>query len=793
MGSVFTRLIVAFLLGGTLLQSCSPLIRSDYMPDQASPKVSSKPPTSLLGPDECLKNQVNTLLPTVPTNQIAGINLALEGHTLTAHTGQRVNFLRNSQGIWQALVHDPWTGSHSSIPIPVFCEQKSDIVSMLQNLYQQAPSTQKYKIHVLPSRQSQCIFLGNLGLRGGMRGQNEVGALALLEAVEQNALVLVKQILDSGIDPNIAGRHGLTPLHSAVLNNNLALVKLLLESYANPNVVDKDGFPPLAYAAKQGYLEVAKLLLVKNANPDGIAGEGEELPCSPLQLAIENGHVAMVKLLLDSNADVYMPDYYGNLPLQLAIEHQQKNIALVSLLLEHQVDPNVGDAFNITPLHVAAKCGYLDIVKMLLAKSADPNRVDEDGYTPLHIAAAQGYPAIAALLIDRYVQPWIDAWRSLHWAVAKGLISLVEELLETERDLDNTDYLGGFTPLLVAATLNRCEIGKMLLAKGADANQGTIAGLSPLQVAITNNYIEFLKLLLAAGVSLNIVDQYGYNPLHMATKYGYREIASLLLEQGADPNSFSGGGHTLVYTAAYYGQLDLVKFWLAQGLGLDSRNQGNNTNPLCAAAYRGHLNLVNFLLAKGADVHSYNQYGHTPLHLAAEGTHMEVVHSLLYGGADINAQNQDGNTFLHILADTQPNLFLKGIQTIEGHATSMLSQLQDILVEIFPTLSSTSNEDILAVVLDYAAGIKWDLKNRAEENIIDVLQDKESMEEEIIINLLQEQESLAKNAQQFSAIFKVVNRHQRLGGWYQTPTHNRVHAKRASLLQAQGVKREKAN
>jgi ankyrin repeat protein len=747
---------------------------SGYMPGQAVPKVASKTTRLLLGQDGRPENQANTLTPTRPTNHVASINLALEGHTFTAHTGQGINFLRNSQGIWQALVHDFWTGSHSSIPIPVFCEQKSDIVSMLQNLYQQAPSVQKYQIHVLPSRQSQCIFLGNLGLQGGMQGQKEVGALNLLEAVAQNALVLAKQLLASGMDPNVTDQHGFTPLHSAVLSDNSVLVQLLLDSHANPNIADKDGYTPLAYASKKGYLEVAKLLLVKNAHPDGIVGEGEEFTCSPLQLALENGHTTMVQLLLNNNADAYLPDYYGNLPLQLAVENQQNNIDLVGLFLDYHIDPNIGDALNITPLHVAASCGHIYIVKMLLDNGADPNRFDEDGYSPLHWAAVQGCPNIAKLLLENYAEHWIDPSKSLHWAVAKGLVAVVEELLEEECDLDNTDYLGGFTPLLIAATLNHYEVGKILLAKGANPNKVTTAGLSPLQVAITNNNLQFLKLLLKADVSLNIVDQYGYNPLHMATKYGYREVASLLLEQGADPNSFSVSGNTILYTAAYHGHLDLVKFWLGQGTALNSRNQNSMANALCAAAYRGDLDIVDFLLEKGADVHSADQYGYTPLHLAAEGMHIEVINSLLRSGANMHAQTKDGNTFLHILAHTQPELFLKSIQAIEDNNKTLLGELQKKLLELFPILFGNNNEDILAVIVDYAKGINWHLKNLEEETIRDILQEKESR---------------AKNPQRFAAIFKLMNRHQRLGGWHQPSAHKRVHARGASSLPVQGVKK----
>ncbi|VDK41298.1 unnamed protein product [Dibothriocephalus latus] len=55
---------------------------------------------------------------------------------------------------------------------------------------------------------------------------------------------------------------------------------------------------------------------------------------------------------------------------------------------------------NITPLHVAAKWGRLQMVKLLLDSGAIVDCRTRDGLTPLHCAARSGHTAVCNMLID---------------------------------------------------------------------------------------------------------------------------------------------------------------------------------------------------------------------------------------------------------------------------------------------------------------------------------------------------------------------------------------------------------
>ena len=121
---------------------------------------------------------------------------------------------------------------------------------------------------------------------------------------------------------------------------------------------------------------------------------------TPLSYAAENGHEAIVELLLATGqVDVNMGDRSGQTPLFYAAQNGHK--AVVELLLATgQIDIDVKDELGQTPLFYAAQNGHKAVVELLLAiGQIDVDVKDKLGQTPLFYAAQNGHEAIVKLLL----------------------------------------------------------------------------------------------------------------------------------------------------------------------------------------------------------------------------------------------------------------------------------------------------------------------------------------------------------------------------------------------------------
>jgi ankyrin repeat protein len=122
---------------------------------------------------------------------------------------------------------------------------------------------------------------------------------------------------------------------------------------------------------------------------------------TPLYLAAEKGHLAVVRLLMNFGADVNQGMHDGATPLYAAA--QMGKLAVVQCLVK-EFGANFKQAKHegSTPLYVAAKNGYLDVV-LCLGKDfgADINQAENHGATPLYAAAQMGFLAVVRCLVKK--------------------------------------------------------------------------------------------------------------------------------------------------------------------------------------------------------------------------------------------------------------------------------------------------------------------------------------------------------------------------------------------------------
>lgn len=145
-------------------------------------------------------------------------------------------------------------------------------------------------------------------------------------------------------------------LWQAASDGDLSTVQSALAKGGQVDFHGKRGFTPLAIAAKNGHLDVVKFMLDRGANIDDRDNDRHK---TPLLAASFDGHLDVVKYLVDHGANVNM------------------------------------QAINSwTPLHDAAYRGLVDIVKYLVDHGADLAVKNNRDETPLQTAQRGQYDAV---------------------------------------------------------------------------------------------------------------------------------------------------------------------------------------------------------------------------------------------------------------------------------------------------------------------------------------------------------------------------------------------------------------
>lgn len=143
----------------------------------------------------------------------------------------------------------------------------------------------------------------------------------------------------------------------------------------------KNGDTCLHIAAESGHSEMFMLLwkqITTNPNTKNLNGE------LPFHYACREGCLEIVKICLQDakgNIDQKTPD--GWTGLFYAVFNNQ--IPVVAFLLSKKAHINGLDKYNRTPLHWAAKYGFVEALILLVEHGGDLDFKDKEGITPLKI------------------------------------------------------------------------------------------------------------------------------------------------------------------------------------------------------------------------------------------------------------------------------------------------------------------------------------------------------------------------------------------------------------------------
>ena len=136
--------------------------------------------------------------------------------------------------------------------------------------------------------------------RGANPNAQYRGTPALLWAVQQNHLSVVKALVAAGASLNRRDNHGLTPLDQAAGGGMVEIVRFLLQAGARVNTPTSSG-SALHMACAYDRLTIAKLLLAYGANTEARDADGRK-PISFTRIGKQNPNTARKLRALLQNA-----------------------------------------------------------------------------------------------------------------------------------------------------------------------------------------------------------------------------------------------------------------------------------------------------------------------------------------------------------------------------------------------------------------------------------------------------------------------------------------------------------
>ncbi|MCB1672835.1 MAG: ankyrin repeat domain-containing protein [Gammaproteobacteria bacterium] len=299
-----------------------------------------------------------------------------------------------------------------------------------------------------------------------------------------------------------------------VISGNSRLLIPLLD--ARPELLNEsleDGSSLLALAVKHSRNEVARYLLDAGARPDqAIFGN-----LTPLHLAVRDGNLELVRLLLTHGADPLLRDRDDWDAMEWALTENQP--AAATLLAGWLIGQRDGSDLPLPFDHYLLLASQFDnagVARVLLPYSTG-SEMDDAGRNSLWFAASNGNEKLLELLLRAGLNSRADRQgrTPLHVAVQSGCQLCVQQLLQVGNDL-NSQTSAGFTPLMIAVSTHNLQMLDLLLQNQANVETRNQQGNTALILAIEQDQVEIVRRLLAADANVTRKNNVGISALDIA-------------------------------------------------------------------------------------------------------------------------------------------------------------------------------------------------------------------------------------------------------------------------------------
>jgi ankyrin repeat protein len=332
-------------------------------------------------------------------------------------------------------------------------------------------------------------------------------------AAKGGRLEIVKFLIGKGFDINATNPEKWTALHLASKHCHLETVKCLVEHNADINCKDRAERTPLYLSAGEGHLDIVQFLIENGADYTyatvigcstpllaATYGGHSEVAKYLLSFVIKKqcwisdeklktfmygagkGFLEIVQTLMEQGVDINS-DWQNSTALHESAENG--HLEVVRFVVEKGANVSTRNTLKSTPLLLAAEKGHFETFKYLAENGGDLGDKNNDGKGAIHLAAASGSAGIVKYMIE-------------HSATTMALVN------QTARSFG--------TPMHLASFGGHLDVVKLLCENGANINsQETFRGspilsnASPLHLAAFSGHLEVVKYLVETGADTTVM------------------------------------------------------------------------------------------------------------------------------------------------------------------------------------------------------------------------------------------------------------------------------------------------